>query len=337
MINMKLKRMFAIIFYLLFQGKLTAEELGEQLDVSPFTIYEDAARLKSSGVPVIAEKGPGGGYSLLESFFLRGEYISLDDLIDLYFMLHPDEQDKDDCAESIKKFISSLISILPSSRGKGLLEDTEFELQPSGYRERHPQKLYNFYKAIQAKDSIEIGYKTPENKIEFFQVWPEDLIYNKKQWFLAGYSSDENNYRLYELARITEYTKNPEGSFSQCEDVKPNKNESDHPRQHESGLENSITCHLLFHEETSSFLRNFFPSGAIVKRNDLISAELKEETWLEGESILVIVRWPDNEWVRRTILSFGSRVKVLSPGWLAAEIKNEAEIIVSRHTLQEEE
>jgi predicted DNA-binding transcriptional regulator YafY len=53
---------------------MTARELAGELEVSIRTIYRDLEALSTSGVPVVAEAGPGGGCQLLEDyrFPLRG-------------------------------------------------------------------------------------------------------------------------------------------------------------------------------------------------------------------------------------------------------------------------
>jgi predicted DNA-binding transcriptional regulator YafY len=50
------------------RGQMTAQELAERLEVSERTIYRDLDALSIAGVPVYAERGPGGGCALLESY-----------------------------------------------------------------------------------------------------------------------------------------------------------------------------------------------------------------------------------------------------------------------------
>jgi len=48
--------------------KMTAGQLAEALEVHVWTVYRDIDALCASGVPVVADAGPGGGYRLLPRF-----------------------------------------------------------------------------------------------------------------------------------------------------------------------------------------------------------------------------------------------------------------------------
>src|ERR1700689_5121485 len=65
---MRASRLVAILLLLQSRGQMTAPDLAEQLELSVRTIYRDLEALSTSGVPVYAETGPGGGYRLIEGY-----------------------------------------------------------------------------------------------------------------------------------------------------------------------------------------------------------------------------------------------------------------------------
>ncbi len=65
---MRADRLLSILLLLQVHERLTAKELATKLEVSERTIHRDMEALGAAGIPVFAERGTGGGWSLLESY-----------------------------------------------------------------------------------------------------------------------------------------------------------------------------------------------------------------------------------------------------------------------------
>ncbi len=65
---MRADRLISIVLLLQLHKRMTAYELSQRLEVSERTIHRDMEALSMSGVPVFAERGTGGGWSLQEAY-----------------------------------------------------------------------------------------------------------------------------------------------------------------------------------------------------------------------------------------------------------------------------
>jgi len=68
---MRASRLLSIVLLLQNRGRMTAQELADELEVSVRTIYRDMGSLGAAGIPIYGDSGHSGGFSLVDGYRTR--------------------------------------------------------------------------------------------------------------------------------------------------------------------------------------------------------------------------------------------------------------------------
>src|SRR5512147_1801731 len=113
---MRADRLLSLLMLLQARGRMTAQELAQELEVSERTIYRDINALSASGVPIYAESGPGGGCALLDSYRTNLTGLTADEARALFMLSIPAPLDQLGVTQELKTALLKLSAALPEAR-----------------------------------------------------------------------------------------------------------------------------------------------------------------------------------------------------------------------------
>jgi predicted DNA-binding transcriptional regulator YafY len=113
---MRADRLLSLLLFLQNRGRMTAQELAEELEVSVRTIYRDIDALSAAGVPVYAERGPGGGCALIDGYRTNLTGLTEDEARALFMLSIPDSLAELGVSQELKAALLKLNAALSAER-----------------------------------------------------------------------------------------------------------------------------------------------------------------------------------------------------------------------------
>ena len=113
---MRADRLLSLLMLLQARGRVTAGDLATELEVSVRTIYRDLTALSSAGVPVYAERGPGGGVELVEEYRTTLTGLTPEEARALFMMSIPAPLMQLGFGQELKAAMRKLSAALPESK-----------------------------------------------------------------------------------------------------------------------------------------------------------------------------------------------------------------------------
>ncbi len=113
---MRADRLLSILLLLQTRGRMTAQELARELEVSERTIYRDVDALSVAGVPIYGERGLEGGYALLDSYRTRLTGLTEKQVRALFMLSIPAPLTDLGMSQELKAALLKLAAALPDAR-----------------------------------------------------------------------------------------------------------------------------------------------------------------------------------------------------------------------------
>ncbi len=321
---MRASRLLSILILLQVRGRVSAETLARELEVSVRTIYRDVDQLGAAGVPVFAEKGRHGGFALLGGFRtnLTGLTSHEADAVSLIGVAEAaaDLGFGDGAASARLKILASV------PQRTGTLANrvaTRFHLDPSPWyaRQAPPPALREVADAVWSDRQVKIKYESWKGVVQR-TITPLGLVMKAGAWYIAGAIGAA--VRIYRVAaiRTLESTELPGKRPREFDLARYWANAA---RDFEESLR-SETVRVRLSPLGRQLLRDVNPSAS-----DAAAAQqpAHQDSWAEVR--IPFERMPH---AVREALRMGAEMEVLEPAELRAAIAAEAMKIARRHRRQ---
>jgi predicted DNA-binding transcriptional regulator YafY len=202
---MRASRLLTILTTLQARGRATAQALAEECEVSLRTIYRDVDALSAAGIPVYAERGPEGGYRLIDGYRLRLNGLSSKEAATLFLAGLSGPAADLGLGTVMAAAETKLVAALP----QGLRAEAErirarFHLDaPAWFAEgEQPAHLQAIAEAVWRQNRIEIRYRSWKAEKQR-RVEPLGIVLKGGAWYLVG--RVETSIRTYRIARILNF------------------------------------------------------------------------------------------------------------------------------------
>lgn len=308
---MRASRLLSIMMLLQARGRMSAESLAEELEVSVRTIYRDIDQLSAAGVPVYADIGRNGGFALLDGWRTRLTGLTAPEARALFLSGLPGPASELGLGDEVAAAELKLLAALPADwRSEATRMSSRFHLDPKGWFSTgpRPEHLKAIAEAVWNERRIRIRYDS-WTQVSERVVDPLGLVLKGGVWYLVG--RRETGLRTYRLSQVLALTALDE-HFERPADF-------DLPRH--------------WRESTASFERDIYVGVARVRAtrrgvarlkdiSQRVKDEIEAQTFEYDADGFATLNVPIEEevWATREMTRVGAEVEVLEPPTLRARM-----------------
>lgn len=201
---MRADRLVSLLLLLQARGRMTAQALAAELEVSERTIYRDMDALTLAGIPVYAASGPDGGYGLLDSYRTTLTGLSAQEARALFMLSIPAPLADLGVSHDLCNALHKLAAALPAAR-----RDDEqrvhqrFHLDFTSWEHDDTAAvphLRTVYQAVAEDRRLHIAYRTWATPEMRCLVEPYGLVAKAGVWHLIY--AREGRVRVHRVAEL---------------------------------------------------------------------------------------------------------------------------------------
>jgi predicted DNA-binding transcriptional regulator YafY len=313
---MRADRLISIVLLLQANGRMTAETLATRLEVSQRTILRDMDALGTAGVPVVAERGTGGGWRLIDGYETKLTGLTPAEIRSLFLARPPALLAELGIKEAADAAWLKLRAALPV----GVREQAEFVRQrllidARGWRDSAESltSLPVLLESLWSTRRLKFQYEKSDGTCSDRDVDPLGLVTRGNRWYLIAGKGDEQ--RTYRVSRIrspeilAERSSRPEG-FDLA--------------THWEASTKWFRDHLPRYDAT------FLATPAIMPWVCYRASRVVEQV-RDGERFRVLLRFDAPEEAKQFALAYGAELEVVAPPELREYVIATANAVVAAY------
>ncbi len=317
---MRASRLLSILMLLQLRERLTAEALAAEFEVSVRTIYRDIDRLAEAGVPVYADRGPGGGFRLVDGYRTRLTGLASDEAEAMFMIGLPGPAAALGMGPAASNAGRKMLAALPRASGDvaGRM-GARFHLDPvDWYRDDAPlQQLPAIARAVLDQTPLAMTYDSWRGVRERV-VDPLGLVLKAGAWYLVARS--DGVARIYKVANILQHAVR-DARFERPADFDLAAWWSAETARFEAGLRPGI-AQL---RATQLGLKRLAQLGAFAQRAVTAASAPDDDGWSQ---VALPIETIDH--AALTLLGIGPEIVVLQPEALRHRLRALADDVVRR-------
>jgi predicted DNA-binding transcriptional regulator YafY len=203
---MRADRLVSIMLLLQLYQRLTAGELARRLEVSERTIHRDMEALSTAGVPVVAERGTGGGWALVDGYRTNLTGLNAAEVQTLFAGLPPRLlADLGLNRDSDAAHVKLLAALPPSSRADAEYARRRVHVDVAGWgggTEEAVPHLHTIQEAVWRGRRLCFTYGSDCGEAAERVVDPLGLVAKGGVWYLVA-RAPAGEARSYRVSRVT--------------------------------------------------------------------------------------------------------------------------------------
>ncbi|MBE1446980.1 helix-turn-helix transcriptional regulator [Paenibacillus sp. OAS669] len=202
----KADNMLAILWLLKDRKRVTAKQLADELEIHVRTVYRYIDALCASGVPIIADSGHNGGYSLLSQF---NEAPLFFDMTEQKALIHAAvfaQEAGYPYGEALQRAVGKLKMYTNEEQLNEINRHlVGFDVIHAPADDSHEALLQELEVSVARGCTVEMSYLKGTAQLPLQRrIDPYGLVYWKGKWYIVGFCHLRRDVRSFRVDRIQE-------------------------------------------------------------------------------------------------------------------------------------